>query len=59
VPIGEEAQTSPVDIPLYISDYGKASRAFDWQPQRSVRTIVEDIAGWLRENEAQLKAIFT
>jgi CDP-paratose 2-epimerase len=59
VPIAEEPQTSPVDIPLYISDYGKAARAFDWQPQRSVRTIVEDIARWLRENEAQLKAIFT
>lgn len=59
VPIAEEPQTSPVDIPLYISDYGKAARAFDWQPQRPVRTIVEDIANWLRENEAQLKAIFT
>lgn len=59
MPIGEEPQTSPVDIPLYISDYSKAARSFDWQPQRSMRAIVEDIVIWIRENEAQLKAIFT
>lgn len=59
VPIDKDPQTSPVDIPLYISDYTKAFRSFDWQPQYCVRAIVEDIFHWVRENEAQLKTIFT
>lgn len=58
VPMMEEPQTSPVDIPFYISDYSKAARSFAWQPQRSVRDIVEGIVLWIRENETQLKAIF-
>lgn len=58
VPVGSDEQTSPVDIPLYLSDYRNAARTFDWQPQRSVRDIVEDIAHWLRENQAQLAPVF-
>jgi len=59
VPVKEEAQTSVVDIPLYISDNVKATRSFDWRPQRSVRDIVEDITAWIREKETQLRTIFT
>jgi CDP-paratose 2-epimerase len=59
VPIGEEAESPSVDIPLYISNHRKASEAFDWFPQRSVSTIVEDIIRWIRANEEQLKHIFT
>jgi len=59
VPITEEAQTSPVDIPLYISDCGEATRRFDWRPQHSVRDIVEDIRIWIAENETQLRTLFT
>ncbi|MDQ3685594.1 MAG: GDP-mannose 4,6-dehydratase, partial [Acidobacteriota bacterium] len=59
VPIKENPETSPVDIPLYISDYRKAAAAFDWQPRRRVRDIVGDIFRWIKENEAPLRAIFT
>lgn len=58
VAITEDKETSPVDIPLYISDYRRAAEAFDWQPEHSVAMIVEDIFDWIRENEAQLKPIF-
>lgn len=56
--ITEAQETSPVDIPLYISDYSKAAREFEWQPKHSVQKIVEDIYHWIRENEAQLKPLF-
>jgi CDP-paratose 2-epimerase len=59
VPISSETHTSSVDIPLYLSDYSKAARAFDWQPTRSMSDIVGDILQWLRTNEATLKQIFT
>jgi CDP-paratose 2-epimerase len=59
VSIGEEQETSAVDIPLYISDHSKATRAFDWQPQLSLSEIVEQIFAWLKANETALKPIFT
>lgn len=59
VPVAEDAQTSPVDIPLYISDYAKAARFFDWRPTRSTRAIVEDVHRWLRDNENDLRSVFT
>jgi CDP-paratose 2-epimerase len=59
VPVSETMTTQAVDIPLYISDYRKAARFFDWQPQRRVCDIVEDTYKWLRANERVLKAVFT
>lgn len=58
VTIEEQPQTSAVDIPLYISDYGRAARRFDWQPQKSASHIVEDIFNWIKGGEAQLKPLF-
>jgi CDP-paratose 2-epimerase len=59
VPIGSNTDTSPVDIPLYISDCARASERFDWRAERSVRDIVGQIASWLRTNEQQLRGLFT
>lgn len=58
VSITEHPETSPMDIPLYISDYSKIAASFDWHPKRTVRDIVEDIHKWIRLNEEQLKHIF-
>jgi len=59
VPIGRFAATTSVDIPLYISDHRKAERTFHWTPRRSVKTIVREINSWLRDNEADLKLLFS
>jgi len=59
VAVKENPETSAVDIPMYVSDYNKAAKAFDWQPRHSVRDIVGDIFRWIKENEAQLRGIFT
>lgn len=58
VPIGSDPATHSVDIPLYLSDHGRATEAFGWQPTRDVRTIVAEIHAWLRENEPALRPIF-
>ena len=58
IPIKSDAATSPVDIPLYISDSAEAQRLFDWQPRRTVAVIVQEIAAWLRENETSLRPLF-
>lgn len=59
VPLASDPQTHHVDIPLYISDHGRATSRFDWSPARDVRQIVTEIHSWLRDNEAALRPIFT
>jgi CDP-paratose 2-epimerase len=57
VPITEDATTSPVDIPWYISDHSKVTSLLGWAPKRSPRKIVEDIAEWVRANESVLSNV--
>lgn len=55
--ITEDAATSPVDIPWYISDHAKATRLLGWAPRRRPETIVQDIATWIRANEEGLAGL--
>lgn len=57
VPIAEDPTTSPVDIPWYVSDHAKVTALLGWAPQRGPRKIVEDIAAWVRANEADLSGL--
>lgn len=57
VPIQEDAATSAVDIPWYVTDHSKLTGAMGWQPQRGPRQIVQDIAAWVRTNESSLAAL--
>jgi CDP-paratose 2-epimerase len=58
VAIGSIENTERVDVPLYLTDYTKAQRCFDWRPQRDIKTIVSEIAGWVRSNEVAFRPIF-
>ena len=58
VAIGSTENTERVDVPLYLTDYSKAQRCFDWRPQRDIATIVSEIAEWVRSNEGALRPIF-
>jgi CDP-paratose 2-epimerase len=57
VPIRAVPETRPVDIPLYITDASKLSRATGWSPQRSMETLVSDVHEWIRANEPQLRPV--
>lgn len=57
VAIGQEASTNPVDIPWYVADCQKVQGVFNWQPQHSIITIMQDIHHWLRDNDARLRGI--
>jgi CDP-paratose 2-epimerase len=57
VPIAEDPATNPVDIPWYISDHAKISDLLGWAPSRRPRDIVQDIAAWVRANEAVLAGV--
>lgn len=47
VSIAANPPTSPVDIPLFITDAVRAHAAFGWKPTRSVSTIIADINDWI------------
>ena len=56
--ISSEPETSPMDIPYYITDNTKASSAFDWEPKYKTQDIVKDIYDWLVEEEDLVRNIF-
>jgi CDP-paratose 2-epimerase len=56
--IGSQPETSSVDIPIYVSDCGRAERIFGWQPQRDAKVIVTDVVDWIRAHETELKKVF-
>jgi CDP-paratose 2-epimerase len=57
VPIRAVPETRPVDIPLYITDSSKLSRATGWSPKRSMETLVSDVHEWIRAHEPLLRPI--
>jgi CDP-paratose 2-epimerase len=58
VPIGRVAETSPVDIPLFICDSGRVRGEFGWTPSRKPADIVDEIARWISEDEKTLAPLF-
>ncbi len=58
IEIQEIPETTAVDIPLYITDYGKAHQGFGWKPNLGVQDIVSDIYEWLTKNHRTLQQIF-
>ena len=57
VPIEEDATTSSVDVPWYITDHTRVTNLLDWMPTRSPRNIATDIACWIRKNEQFLSKV--
>jgi CDP-paratose 2-epimerase len=57
IPITAVAETSSVDLRIYISDSQKAATELGWRPTRSPQTIVRDIHHWLGENRRELKRV--
>jgi CDP-paratose 2-epimerase len=57
VPIRAVPETRPADIPLYITDCSKLTRATGWSPRRSMEEIVSDVHEWIRAHETTLRPI--
>lgn len=48
-------EARPGDVPIYVSDCELLYRHTDWRPRRGPREILEDIDGWISENETAVK----
>jgi CDP-paratose 2-epimerase len=55
--IAGTAETSSVDLRIYLSDCRKAANELGWRPSRNAQTIVRDIHHWIDENRACLEKI--
>jgi CDP-paratose 2-epimerase len=51
-------ETSPVDIPWYVTDARCAQKTFDWRAETSVPQIVHEISEWIKDNKDELQTIF-
>ena len=58
VPIGCIADTSRVDVPLFIADCSRARHEFDWLPQRGIDQVVRDTLAWLEQDADRLRPLF-
>lgn len=58
IPIENVPETSPVDIPLFVCDARKAADAFGWTTSRGPTQIVDEIAGWIEDEEETLAPLF-
>ena len=47
----------PADIQLYLSDNTKVTKLTGWKPEKSIASIVEDVATWIQSNVDQLERI--
>ena len=43
-------KTSNYDIPFFITDNKKIKKTYKWSPQKNIKSIVEDIYDWLKNN---------
>jgi len=57
IPIASIAETRAADVRFYVSDNLKVEQATGWKPTRTVSEIVEDIAGWVRAYERDVRPI--
>jgi len=57
IPIRAENQTRPGDVRIYLSNMSKVQAATGWKPQWTVERIIESIAAWIRDHEADVRPI--
>ncbi|MFH0855076.1 MAG: NAD-dependent epimerase/dehydratase family protein [Candidatus Omnitrophota bacterium] len=57
VRVGRNLRNRPGDIAVYLTNNEKVTRDFKWKPRKASATILNDIFGWIRNNEAKLKKL--
>ena len=55
--INKVAENRPADVRIYLTDNSKVTQATDWTPKIGVKTIIKEIALWIKDNQNQLEGI--
>ncbi len=59
IPIENVPETREADIPYYVSDCRHVCAAASWQPEHSLRDILQEISSWIEEHATQLKPLLS
>lgn len=59
VDMGHEPETSPVDVPVFITDHSRATRELGWRPTRTPRDIIAEIVEWVRADTTRLRRVLS
>jgi len=51
-------KTSIYDIPYFITDNSKVTRAYGWKPKKNISNIIKDTYKWLKINKSNLIKYF-
>ncbi len=54
--VGQEGQTRPADLAIYITDNRRVNKDLGWKPKRPAKKILEDIYKWIKDNQDSLNA---
>lgn len=49
----------PGDIRIYISDINKITSLSGWNPKKSIKTTLEDVYKWIKDNKGMLRPILS
>ena len=58
ISIKKKRSTSIYDIPYFITDNRKVSRAYKWRPKKNINKIVYDITNWINNNKNLIQKYF-
>ena len=56
--ISKKKDTSIYDIPYFISNNQKVSKAYGWKPKKKISDIVTDITNWIKKDEKLIYKYF-
>jgi CDP-paratose 2-epimerase len=57
IEIDSIAETRLGDIPYFVADSSRVQAATNWQPKRTLREIIQEIACWIEQNRELLQPI--
>ena len=57
IEIGRVAETRPADVPYYVSDCTAVTKVANWNPQRKLSMVLENVWQWLVDHRDQLESI--
>jgi CDP-paratose 2-epimerase len=57
IALAQRADTSPADVPYYITDNSQITAASGWAPRLGLDALLNDIYSWLRQHREMLEPI--
>ncbi len=56
--INSVKNTSPYDVPYYISNINYVKKLYKWKPKRDLKKVITDLYNWMKVNRLVLKKYF-